>query len=193
MLRVTGVTINFYQTFHSGQSHHLLWFQDKSITKYEGMDACGASAWNVIFEEDPAKFTEYKTTDQECSDDQRNCFDFGEGNYIIMNYNDPYTYIPNCKPYTPYAIYVTTVMEKTLAGNATGAQSDIVYARTNETNPTAVTRLSATSQSPNSLEISWNPPNKPNGIIDQYIFLNALENLRLTLSEITWYNFTPSY
>ena len=85
-----------------------------------------------------------------------------------FKYNPVFTYIPNCKPYTPYAIYVTTVMEKQLAGKATGAQSDIAYARTNESNPSPVTNLKAHSPSSNKLEISWKRPLKPHGVIEQY-------------------------
>ena len=147
-------------------------FANRSITKYEGMDACGGSAWNVIFEEDPARFTQIlpqQTSDSEpCDPGKERCFDLGNGQFVRISYNDVYTYIPNCKPYTPYAIYVTTVMEKTLAGRASGAQSDIVYARTNDTNPSPVASLEAKSPSPNSLEVMWREPNKPNGIIDQY-------------------------
>ena len=145
-------------------------FANRSITKYEGMDACGGSAWNVIFEEDPARFSvpQLQTNGTPCDPAKEQCLDLGDGNYVKIVYNDVYTYIPNCKPYTPYAIYVTTVMEKTLAGRASGAQSDIVYARTNETNPSPVDNLAAKSPSPNSLEVTWREPNKPNGIIDQY-------------------------
>ena len=144
-------------------------FANRSITKYEGMDACGGSAWNVIFEEDPAKFSAVQTNNTDpCDPGKERCFDIGNNNFVKIVYNDPYTYIPNCKPFTPYAIYVTTVMEKTLAGRATGAQSDIVYARTNETNPSPVANLAARSPNPNSLEVSWSEPTKPNGIIDQY-------------------------
>ena len=44
----------------------------------------------------------------------------------------PTTNIVNLKPNTPYAVYVTTVMEKSLVANATGAQSEIYYTRTLE-------------------------------------------------------------
>ena len=142
----------------------------RDITKYEGMDACGTSAWDYMFEDDPGRFSHAEETpsDASCDTTKEKC--------IIMNgklvakyiYTDAIAYIPNCKPYTPYAIYVTTVMEKKLAGKATGAQSDIVYARTNETNPSPVGNLQAESSKPNSLEISWDPPAKPHGIIDRY-------------------------
>ena len=59
-------------------------------------------------------------------------------------------------------------MEKQLAGKATGAQSDIAYARTNESNPSPVTNLKAHSPSSNKLEISWKRPLKPHGVIEQY-------------------------
>ena len=140
-------------------------FMNKSITRYEGMDACGGSAWNVYFEEDPQKYTSYEPSEFPCN----GCLSDPEvGLYIKPVHKDAYTYIHKVKPYTPYAIYVETVMEKALAGRATGAQSDIVYARTKESNPSTVTNLDASSPSPNTLEVSWRSPSKPNGIIDKY-------------------------
>ena len=147
-------------------------FSNRSITKYDGMDACGGSAWKSIFVDEPQRFTNYDHVNQSDCGSQDKCQVIDENNPAMGSikaiYSDVFTYIPNCKPYTPYAIYVTTVMEKKLEGAAAGAQSDIVYARTNETNPSPVSQLSASSPSPHSLEISWSPPVKPNGVIDRY-------------------------
>jgi len=147
-------------------------YQNKGISKYEGMDVCGGSTWNIYFEDDLGNFTEFqdlsKNHTASCDDKTEKCLKI-KGNLLgKVTYTPVLTYIPALKPYTPYAVYVTTVMEKQLAGELTGAQSDIVYARTKESNPSPVTNVKAQSPSPNSLEISWSRPDKPNGVIDQY-------------------------
>ena len=146
-------------------------FITRDITKYEGMDACSGSAWNVLFEDDLSRFTTVVDSTGEnatCDDSTEQCM-YLQGKLIAKyQYNPVVTYIPSCKPYTPYAIYVTTVMEKQLAGKATGAQSDISYARTNESNPSPVVGLKADSPTPHTLELSWQPPALPHGIIQQY-------------------------
>lgn len=149
-------------------------YQNKGVSKYEGMDVCGGSTWNILFEDDPAKFTIFDNLSTNetasCNDKTEKCLRLPEEGKLIgkFKYNPVVTYIPNCKPYTPYAIYVTTVMEKQLAGKATGAQSEIEYARTNESNPSPVINVKAESPSPNILDISWSRPVKPHGVIEQY-------------------------
>ena len=85
----------------------------------------------------------------------------------------------NCKPYTPYAVYVTTVMEKSLGSNLVGAQSEIYYTRTLESKPSPVLDLKTTSEtndSTTSLDVTWQPPLDPNGVIEQYyIVLSHIE------------------
>jgi len=149
-------------------------YENKGVSKYEGMDVCGGSTWNILFEDNPAKFTVFvdlsSEDDASCDEKTEKCLRLTEEGKLIgkFKYNPVVTYIPNCKPYTPYAIYVTTVMEKQLAGKATGAQSNIVYARTNESNPSPVIHVKADSPSPYSLDISWSRPVKPHGVIEQY-------------------------
>jgi len=148
-------------------------YENKGVSKYEGMDVCGGSTWNILFEDDTAKFTVFDNLSSNetasCNDKTDKCIKMPSGKVIgKFRYNKVVTYIPNCKPYTPYAIYVTTVMEKQLAGEATGAQSDIAYARTNESNPSPVINLKADSPTPHSLDISWSRPVLPHGVIEQY-------------------------
>jgi len=148
-------------------------YLNKGISKYEGMDVCGGSTWNILFEDDPAKFTIFEDLTSvnktvACDDKTEKCIIFDGKVMGKFIYNKVVTYIPNCKPYTPYAIYVTTVMEKQLAGKAIGAQSEISYARTNESNPSPVINLKANSPAPDNLEISWSRPIKPHGVIEQY-------------------------
>ena len=142
-------------------------FARRDITKYERR-----SAWEYMFEDDPRKFSHPEDLSNNasatCDENKEKCMVLNGKLVAKMIYTDAVAYIPNCKPYTPYAIYVTTVMEKKLAGKSTGAQSEIVYARTNETNPYPVGKLKADSPTPHSLEITWDPPAQPHGIIDIY-------------------------
>ena len=140
-------------------------YQKKEISKYEGTDTCGGSTWNILFEENQAKFSIF---DQFMNANKTETGLQQNKSSLIEKYSLVVTYIPNCKPYTPYAIYVTTVMEKQLTRNATGAQSDIAYARTNESNPSPVINVKAESPSPHSMELSWSKPVKPHGVIKQY-------------------------
>ena len=109
-------------------------YQNKDVNKFE---TCSGSAWNMLFEDDPARFTilDNLSTNETASCDEKTekCLRLPEEGKLIgkCKYNPVVTYIPNCKPYTPYAIYVTTVIEKQIAGKAFGAQSEIQYARTN--------------------------------------------------------------
>lgn len=74
--------------------------------------------------------------------------------------------LPNLKPYTYYAFYVKTY---TIASARTGAQSEIMYFRTNASMPSPPQNLQVISNSSDSLKISWLPPAHPNGDITHYI------------------------
>ncbi|KAG7175446.1 Insulin-like receptor-like 2, partial [Homarus americanus] len=62
--------------------------------------------------------------------------------------------IVNLEPYTRYAVYVKTY---SLASSAKGAQSEVLYAVTSPYNNSS------------SLEVWWQPPRRPNGVIDHYL------------------------
>ena len=162
-------------------------FEEQNMSKYEGMDICGGSRWQIIFEEHTSRNTRTITdlsdciNQEDCCDESTDrCMKDENGKlWAVITYTDITTYIVNCKPYTPYAVYVTTVMEKSLAANATGAQSEIYYTRTLESKPSPVLELKTTSEtneSTTSLEVTWQPPLDPNGAIEQYyIVLSHLE------------------
>ncbi|XP_064117241.1 insulin-like growth factor 1 receptor isoform X2 [Macrobrachium nipponense] len=74
--------------------------------------------------------------------------------------------IINLQPFTRYAVYVKTYP---LGTTSKGAQSDIMYATTVPFNPTKPVGLKWDSPDSNSLDIWWDPPRNPNGIIDHYM------------------------
>lgn len=182
----TEVDINAllgYHVYYRELTEHQ--FQEENMSKFEGMDVCGGSTWQIRFEEHSSSNSRIKDKNT-CTDPKLCCSNEGERCLIdnnsvvaIFEYPDITTYLVSLKPYTPYAVYVTTVMEKSLAGNATGAQSDIVYTRTLETKPSPVLGLVTTSQdneTTTSLEVKWRPPQEPNGVVDQYyVVLSHLE------------------
>merc|ERR1719481_1842061 len=153
-------------------------FQEQNMSKFDGMDVCGGSEWQILFEEHTSTRTAQRSLDTgPCDNTTERCFIDDKGEvWLIMTYPDITTYIINCKPYTAYAVYVTTVMEKSLAANATGAQSDIVYTRTLESRPSPVLGLdssSETNETTTTLEVEWRPPRHPNGIIEMYYVMLA--------------------
>ncbi|XP_044766315.1 insulin-like receptor isoform X3 [Coccinella septempunctata] len=74
--------------------------------------------------------------------------------------------LTHLKPYTQYAFYVKTY---TIAKENNGAQSNITYFTTSPSVPSIPPKLIVTSDSSDSLKISWAPPLEPNGNITFYI------------------------
>lgn len=70
------------------------------------------------------------------------------------------------KPHTQYAFYVKTY---TIATERSGAQSPIQYARTKPDEPSRPADLTVTTNSSDSLLISWKRPLEPNGNVTSYI------------------------
>ena len=134
----------------------------KNISKFEGLDACGGNTWNV--------------QDRRPSDNLGTCENSKDCNlpanqddFPILVYKPETGWIFDLKPFTPYAVYATTLMVPHLATNATGAQSDIVYFRTDSEPPEEVRSLKWSAEETYSkLRISWSPPRRPHGIIDHY-------------------------
>ena len=73
--------------------------------------------------------------------------------------------IMNLLPYSNYTIHVQAIGSPDLLGAVTKE----VLVRTNITNPTAIQELETTTLSSSSIEVTWNPPAKPNGPISHYI------------------------
>jgi hypothetical protein len=138
-------------------------FAAKNMTKYEGREACSSSeTWQIINVRKMGSRVKSETRGNETEN-------HGNGTFGIITYPEEHSFIPNLKPYTPYALYVTTLMIKSFTDETTkGAQSDIIYIRTMAENPDPVENLYLNSESYSSLLVSWEPPKRPNGIIDHY-------------------------
>ncbi|KAK9889047.1 hypothetical protein WA026_004327 [Henosepilachna vigintioctopunctata] len=71
-------------------------------------------------------------------------------------------------PYTHYAFYVKTY---TIAKENNGAQSKIQYFRTAPAVPSPPLKVTVTSDSSDSLRITWVPPKNPNGNVTNYLIV----------------------
>lgn len=136
----------------------------RNVSKFEGLDACGGNTWTIM---DKRPDDAQKPRLTACTANSPGCI-FLNGEYRTWVYPDEMELVGDLKPFTPYALYVTTLMVPHLASNATGAQSDILYIRTLEEPPEPVRNLQWRGESSSSLKIMWKPPRHPHGIIDHY-------------------------
>jgi len=89
------------------------------------------------------------------------------------------------RPYTYYAIFVTTLIVKEVAGSSgiEGAQSDIVYVLSPEDFPSVPHDLKFNKYNFSTISLAWSTPEAPNGIIDHYeLVLEMKEVSKLALS-----------
>ncbi|XP_069171608.1 insulin-like peptide receptor [Procambarus clarkii] len=114
---------------------------------------------------DTVYYVNYKKADKNISlyENEGPCRDQG---WSTMEMGVGIATIVNLEPYTRYAVYVKTY---SLVASAKVAQSDILYATTSPYNPTEPVHLEWTSPSSSSLEVWWEPPRRPNGVIDHYL------------------------
>ena len=84
------------------------------------------------------------------------------------------------RPYTYYAIFVTTLIVKEVAGSAgiDGAQSDIVYVLSPEDFPSMPHELKFSKFNYSAINATWSAPEAPNGIIDHYELILELKEVR---------------
>ncbi|KAL3289679.1 hypothetical protein HHI36_023083 [Cryptolaemus montrouzieri] len=88
---------------------------------------------------------------------------------IPEDYNQEVVHLlTQLKPYTQYAFYVKTY---TIAKENNGAQSPIHYFRTAPSVPSPPLKLVVTSDSSDSLKITWAPPKNPNGNVTNYLIV----------------------
>lgn len=85
------------------------------------------------------------------------------------------------KPATRYALYIKTYM---ILPGTQGAISDILYFETAPDTPGIPREIAAIAEGPNSIQLTWLPPSKPNGVIESYYItitkikeLNAIEDI----------------
>jgi len=129
------------------------------VSKFEGLNACEGNTWHI---EDRRP----KSTAGKCTDGTKGCGQL-DGNQRLV-YQPEIGFLGNLKPYTPYAVYATTLMVPHLATEATGAQSKINCFRTKMKPPEEVRDLKWEAESFSELRVSWKPPLRPHGIIDHY-------------------------
>jgi len=167
-------------------------FAHKNLTKYEGREACGGETWEIINQrKKPVEINLNSTAHKDslafgsCEDGDQNCLEDAKNSLL---YGEETSFISQLKPYTAYAIYVSTLMTKPFSGqDATGAQSKIIYVRTLVGIPEPVRKLVVTPTSSSSgLEVSWEPPKKPNGILDHYDVIVEFNPLQDGLINVNW-------
>ncbi|GFV13978.1 putative molluscan insulin-related peptide(s) receptor receptor beta chain [Trichonephila clavipes] len=86
---------------------------------------------------------------------------------VVEDSNNYITHhITDLKPFTQYALYIRTY---TTASGRQGAQSSIVYFKTEPDTPTPPVNIKARSTLHGEIVISWKPPKHPNGNVTYYI------------------------
>ncbi|XP_051549350.1 insulin receptor-like isoform X1 [Myxocyprinus asiaticus] len=117
----------------------------KNVTEYDGQDACGSNSWAIADVEPPQRSTESKLQK--------------EPGHLIMP----------LKPWTQYAIMVKTQLAASDDHQVRGAKSEIIYVRTNATQPSVPLDPISSSNSSSQIILKWKPPSEPNGNITHYL------------------------
>ncbi len=137
-------------------------YEKHNLTKYDGRDACGGDDW-IVLDKMPS------TTISKSND---------------TLYWPQETDFLKVKPYSYYAYFISTLLLKEYAGSqgVQGAESDIKYFHTPEDIPEPPVSVRVAKTSYSSLNITWEPPEVPNGVIDHYevvLTLNEINPARL--------------
>jgi len=119
----------------------------KNLTKYDGRDACGTDDWTV-------------------TDRMPSPVENVNGSLYWPNETDSIT----VKPFAHYAYFISAILLKEYAGSqgVKGAESAITYFDTPPDIPKPPASVSIERSSYSSLNIAWEEPEEPNGIIDHY-------------------------
>nr|XP_055074554.1 insulin receptor b [Misgurnus anguillicaudatus] len=117
----------------------------RNVTEYDGQDACGSNSWAIADVEPPQRGAE------------------GNGQ------KDPAYLIVPLKPWTQYAIMVKTQLAASDDHQVRGAKSEIIYVRTNATQPSVPLDPTNFSNSSSQIILKWKPPSDPNGNISHYL------------------------
>ncbi|XP_039275988.1 insulin receptor [Nilaparvata lugens] len=121
----------------------------QNISLYDGRDACGGDGWRVIDVSPLEKDNETTTLNE----------DKNKTKHMSQ-------LITQLKPYTQYAFYVKTY---TIASENSGAQSPIIYFRTEPDIPSMPQNLVAKIESSSEIKVAWQPPLNPNGNVTHYL------------------------
>lgn len=127
------------------------------MSKFEGLNACSGNTWHIEDRRPQAK---------------------AKAENLRLIFPNEIGFLTNLEPYTPYALYAGTLMVPHLATAATGAQSEMVFFRTATKPPEEVRDLRWEAVSYSSLQVSWQPPARPHGLIDHYVVV--LDYIALT-------------
>lgn len=151
-----------------------LTYENKNQSKYGGRDACGSDGWTVL-DHTP----------------QGSSVDPNKGGLM---WPDEKTFLL-VKPYTYYAIFITTLLLKEYEGTKgiNGAQSDMLYILSDEDYPEEPRSIEFAKSNYSTLNITWLPPISPNGIIDHYELVLELKETDLNKLSERDYCQSPSY
>ena len=130
-------------------------FVAKNVTKFEGRDACGNDKWMIV--------------DHQPSDPEK--YRLGENNLNIEWPRETTIIRDGIKPYSYYAIFVTTlIIREGIEGgeDIKSAASEIVYFHTPEATPDPPQNIVVKDLSYSKVNITWQPPVNPNGVITEY-------------------------
>ncbi|KAI1904514.1 hypothetical protein AGOR_G00006430 [Albula goreensis] len=112
----------------------------QNITEFDGQDGCGSNSWNMVDVDLP------QDKDQ-----------------------DPGVLLSPLKPWTQYAIFVKAITLVVEDKHILGAKSEVVYIRTNPSEPSMPLDVRSYSNSSSKLLVKWSPPISPNGNLTYYL------------------------
>ncbi|KAJ8417577.1 hypothetical protein AAFF_G00224200 [Aldrovandia affinis] len=111
----------------------------QNITEFDGQDGCGSNSWNMV--------------DVDLPQDKD---------------MDPGVLLSPLKPWTQYAILVKAITLVVEDKHIPGAKSEVVYIRTNPSEPSMPLDVRSYSNS-SKLLVKWSPPISPNGNLTYYL------------------------
>lgn len=126
-------------------------YENKNMTKYEGRDGCGRGDWTVMDHTPSGPVA------------------VSQGGTDALTWPEESESLA-VKPYTHYAMFISTLLLKEYAGSKgiEGAESDIVYFKTPEDIPEPPAAVVVQELNYSTVNITWEPPQVPNGVIDHY-------------------------
>ena len=117
----------------------------KRLSKYRGRDACGGDEWEI---------TDHTPSEPQLINGTSTWL--GESAFVAT------------EPFTYYAVFVKTMITRDSNSNVEGAESDIGYVLTMEGTPTPPQDVKVDHLNFTCVNVTWLPPEHPNGIIDYY-------------------------
>ncbi|KAJ8417407.1 hypothetical protein AAFF_G00286340 [Aldrovandia affinis] len=112
----------------------------QNITEFDGQDGCGSNSWNMVDVDLPP--------DKEV---------------------DPGVMLSQLRPWTQYAIFVKAITLVVEDKHILGAKSEVVYIRTNPSEPSMPLDVRSYSNASSKLLVKWSPPISPNGNLTYYL------------------------